>query len=56
MPRKQKIDLAKVRAALNTARTKCGHVITPDKILRRDSETLECPKCGERFKPTSKHP
>jgi ribosomal protein S27AE len=50
MPRKQKINLEKVRASLNTLCPKCGYAITPDKIRRIDFERMECPECGERFK------
>jgi predicted RNA-binding Zn-ribbon protein involved in translation (DUF1610 family) len=51
MPQKQKINLEKVKAALNTVCPKCGCSITPDKIRRIDSEQIECPECGQRFTP-----
>jgi predicted RNA-binding Zn-ribbon protein involved in translation (DUF1610 family) len=47
MPSKQKINLEKVRAALNTVCPKCGCMITPDRILRIDSQQIQCPQCGE---------
>jgi uncharacterized protein (UPF0212 family) len=50
MPRK-KIDLAAVRACLDTICPKCGHRITPDKIVRVDWERQKCPVCGEIFEP-----
>jgi predicted RNA-binding Zn-ribbon protein involved in translation (DUF1610 family) len=51
MPQKQKIKLAKVKAALGTPCPKCGHSIPPAEIRRVDFERVECPKCGERFIP-----
>jgi ribosomal protein S27AE len=54
LPRKQKINLEKVMAPQNTACTKCGCSITPDKIRRVDFQRVECPECGERFVP-AKH-
>jgi ribosomal protein S27AE len=51
MPQKQKINLEKVLASLNTVCPKCGYSITPDKIRRIDSEQMECPECGARFIP-----
>jgi predicted RNA-binding Zn-ribbon protein involved in translation (DUF1610 family) len=51
VPRKQKINLEKVRAALDTVCPKCGCPITPAKIRRIDFESVECPECGERFVP-----
>ncbi len=51
MPKKQKINLAEVKAALDTPCPKCGHAITPAEVRRVDFERVECPKCGERFVP-----
>jgi predicted RNA-binding Zn-ribbon protein involved in translation (DUF1610 family) len=51
MPQKQKINLEKVMASLNTVCPKCGYSITPDKIVRIDSERIACPECGKRFVP-----
>jgi predicted RNA-binding Zn-ribbon protein involved in translation (DUF1610 family) len=51
MPQKQKIKLAKVKAALDTPCPKCGHAIAPAELLRVDFERAVCPKCGERFVP-----
>jgi len=51
MPRSRKIDLAKVRASLNTTCPKCGFTITPDLVKRLDFDRMECPKCGEKFQP-----
>jgi predicted RNA-binding Zn-ribbon protein involved in translation (DUF1610 family) len=53
MPSKQKINRAKVEAALNTPCPKCGYSIAPADIRRVDFERVECPKCGERFIPVS---
>jgi predicted RNA-binding Zn-ribbon protein involved in translation (DUF1610 family) len=50
MPQKQKINLSKVLASLNTVCPKCGHQITPAEIKRVSSEEMECPICGAQFK------
>jgi hypothetical protein len=50
-PRKQKINLEKVRASLDTICTKCGEAITPDKLSRIDPYRVECPVCHEPFAP-----
>ena len=49
MVRSRKLNLEKVRASLDNTCPKCGFTITPDLVKRVDSDTLECPKCGERF-------
>jgi ribosomal protein S27AE len=49
MPNKQKINLQKVQAVLNTLCPKCGYSITPAEIQRVDFDAMLCPKCGERF-------
>jgi ribosomal protein S27AE len=49
MPRKEKIHLEKVQAALNTLCPKCGYSIPPAEIRRVDFDRMECPKCGEHF-------
>jgi len=49
MPRKQKIDLDKVRACLDTVCTKCGHRIPPAEVQRIDFTSVKCPACGEVF-------
>jgi ribosomal protein S27AE len=49
VPQKQKINLEKVMASLNTACPKCGCSITPDKIRRIDFQRIVCSECGERF-------
>ena len=54
MPQKQKINLEKVKASLNTVCPKCGYSIAPDRILRFDSERIACPECGERFAPAKR--
>jgi predicted RNA-binding Zn-ribbon protein involved in translation (DUF1610 family) len=51
MPRSKKNDLAKVMACLDTICPKCGHRITPDRIVRVDFEDQKCPACGEVFDP-----
>jgi predicted RNA-binding Zn-ribbon protein involved in translation (DUF1610 family) len=54
MPSKQKINLEKVRASLNTLCPKCGYSIPPEKLYRVDSDHVQCPECGERFIPSVK--
>jgi DNA-directed RNA polymerase subunit RPC12/RpoP len=51
MPQKQKINLTKVNASLNTRCPKCGYSILPPRLLRVDFENVVCPECGERFVP-----
>jgi len=51
MPAKQKINLGKVLASLNTACQKCGYLIPPEERRHVDFERIVCPKCGERFIP-----
>jgi predicted RNA-binding Zn-ribbon protein involved in translation (DUF1610 family) len=52
MPSKQKINLEKVLASLNTLCSKCGYSIPPAEICRLDTERMKCPKCGEIFAPS----
>jgi ssDNA-binding Zn-finger/Zn-ribbon topoisomerase 1 len=47
VPRKQTINLTKVKASLNTVCPKCGFSIAPDKIRRIDFQQVHCPECGE---------
>jgi len=49
VPRSRKLDLEKIRAALNIACTHCGTGIPPDKQMRVDFEHLKCPGCGQTF-------
>jgi predicted RNA-binding Zn-ribbon protein involved in translation (DUF1610 family) len=49
MPRKQKINLEKVLASLNTLCSKCGYSIPPAETCRLDTQRMKCPKCGEVF-------
>jgi len=49
--RSRKIDLKKVQASLDKTWPKCGFTITPDLVKRVDFERIECPKCGEKFRP-----
>jgi hypothetical protein len=53
MPRKPKIDLATVRACLDTVCAKCGHHIPPAEVQRVDFDQQKRPKCGETFVPQS---
>jgi predicted RNA-binding Zn-ribbon protein involved in translation (DUF1610 family) len=53
MPKKQKINLAKVMASLNTVCPKCGCSIPTEKRVRVDWERLQCPECGERLVPVA---
>ncbi len=46
---KNKINLEKVMAALNTTCPSCGYSISPAEIVRIDFERMKCPKCGEIF-------
>jgi ribosomal protein S27AE len=46
---KNKINLEKVIAALNTVCPACGYSITPSEVLRVDFERMRCPKCGAVF-------
>lgn len=54
MPSKPKINLEKVRAALNTVCSNCACAITPAEICRIDSEKIKCPRCGAKFAPSAK--
>jgi ribosomal protein S27AE len=49
MPRKQKIDLEKVRTCLNAVCPKCGHAIAPAEVQRIDFTHMRCPSCGDVF-------
>jgi ribosomal protein L37AE/L43A len=53
MPRSRKINLKRVQASLNKTCPKCGFTITPDLVKRVDFERMECPKCGEKFRPNA---
>lgn len=55
MPR-GKINIEKVRAALNTICTEWGASISPDQIQRIDFERQKCPVCGAIFTPAPKGP
>jgi len=51
---KQKINLEKVRASLNTLCPKCGYSIPPEKLYCVGFNEVQCPECGERFIPNVK--
>ncbi len=51
MPHKENIDLAAVRACLDTVCAKCGHHIPPAEVQRIDFDKMKCPACGKTFKP-----
>jgi len=51
MPKKQKIDLAKVLAALGTLCPHCGYSIPPQQRKLVDFDHVQCPECGDRFVP-----
>src|SRR5262249_55054642 len=53
MPRRGKLDLAKIHASLNATCSHSGASITPEEQKRVDWEHLQCPKCGELFVPGS---
>src|SRR5438552_5460601 len=44
MPSKQKINLEKMKASLDTLCPKCGYSIPPEKLYRVDSDHIQCPK------------
>jgi predicted RNA-binding Zn-ribbon protein involved in translation (DUF1610 family) len=50
MPR-NKIDLEKIHASLNTICTFCGFAISPADVERTDFEHIRCPNCGQEFIP-----
>ena len=54
MPRREKINLEKVKASLSVPYPECGHTVSPAELLRIDSEQVRCPKCGAIFKPLSR--
>ena len=49
---KNKINLTKVLAAMNTTCPSCGYSISKAEIVRLDFERQKCPKCGVVFEPT----
>jgi ribosomal protein S27AE len=56
MPSRNKVDLQKVLASMNTTCPKCGRVIQPAEIRRISFDEMVCPKCGETFQPSRKAP
>ena len=53
-PRKQKLNLAKVLASLDTTCPACGYAIPPEEMRRLNFDTVQCPKCEEKFVPKKK--
>jgi hypothetical protein len=51
MPRKDKINLEKIKASLFTLCTECCYKIPPAEERRIDGERMRCPKCGAAFIP-----
>jgi len=51
MPRKEKINLEKVKASLFTLCTECGYKIWSGEWRRVDGDRLRCPKCGKALIP-----
>jgi len=51
MPRKDKINLEKIKASLFTLCTECGYKIQPAEERRLDFDHLRCPKCDAAFIP-----
>jgi len=51
MPRKEKINLEKIKASLFTLCTECGYKIPPSEERRINSDQMRCPKCGAGFIP-----
>jgi hypothetical protein len=54
MPRKEKINLEKIKASLFTLCTECCYKIKPAELRRIDFDYARCPKCGAAFKPGEK--
>jgi len=54
MPRKDKINLEKIKASLFTLCTECGYKIPPAEERRIDFDHVRCPKCGISFIPGGK--
>jgi len=50
---KQKINLEKVLACLDTVCPKCGWRIPPVEVQRIDFARVTCPGCGEKFVPNN---
>jgi ribosomal protein S27AE len=46
---KNKVNLKKVLASLNTLCPLCGCSISPAEVLRIDFDRMRCPNCGEIF-------
>ena len=46
-------NMERVRASLDKTCPKCGFTITPDLTKRVDLYRIECPKCGEKFRPNA---
>jgi len=55
MPPRRKLDLEKIRAALNITCPHCGTGIPPDKQMRVDFEHQRCPGCEQTFTPEKKN-
>jgi DNA-directed RNA polymerase subunit RPC12/RpoP len=53
VPRSRNLNREKVQASLDTPCPKCGFSISPALIRRVDFDRVECPKCGEKFRPRS---
>jgi predicted Zn finger-like uncharacterized protein len=49
MPKRSKIKLDQVRAALSSACPECGHEIKPNELQRIDGQRVRCPKCSAIF-------
>ncbi len=45
MPRRSKMDLAKLHASMDTTCPHCGFTISPAELVRIDSERVRCPSC-----------
>jgi phage FluMu protein Com len=46
---RRKIDLAKLRASMDTPCPKCGYSIPPNETMRVSFTEIKCPKCSEVF-------
>lgn len=49
MPPRRKLDLEKIRAALNVRCPHCSVDLAPSERVRLDFEHLQCTKCGQTF-------
>ena len=56
MAGRRKLDLEKIRAALNVQCPHCGADLAPNERVRLDFDHLQCTKCGHTFTPEKHTP